>query len=404
MSHVDGIVRIDEQGDRVIHLFLICVVELVEGLELGHVAGMHADKLALVHTVRKYEFERAAHVKERRIVPAFRLTSLLRLDAADNVVLARILQGESSAHQRRDNHLVVVIGRQAYAGTRQSRRMNQKVVRAVVPYADGQGRLRQLHMQRCGDAHERKVVRNIHPFRVLPANDQVLEQAISRKTLRARRVAAFIQVVEFNPNAVDEFLRKFAGDLAALDILTIIRIHVLVEPAGRNGVPARLDLQQLLHEPEGLARLPEIARSVFGNVLAVICDAEQFRFAPGIRLLRRHFPRQRRISLCIDDCRFAAHDHRIQEVRTARIFGVAEVQLIKSFFRLCGDPFESDRENPIVMHGDVPDAVIKIVAGREHIMIDSTDCLGSHIRSRQFARCFPLPILIRFRNFLFCFL
>ena len=365
---------------------------------------MHADKLALVHTVRKYEFERAAHVKERRIVPAFRLTSLLRLDAADNVILARILQGESSAHQRRDNHLVVVIGRQPYAGARQSCRMNQEVVRAVVPYADGQGRLRQLHMQRCGDAHERKVVRNIHPFRVLPADDQVLEQAVSGKTLRARRVAAFIQVIELYPNAVDEFLRKFAGDLAALDILTIIRIHVLVEPAGRNGVPARLDLQQLLHEPEGLARLPEIARSVFGNIVAVICDAEQFRFAPGIRLLRRHFPRQRRISLCIDDRRFAAHDHRIQEVRTARIFGVAEVQRIKSFFRLCGNSFEPDRENPIVMHGDMPDAVIKIVAGREHIMIDRTDCLGSHIRSRQFARRFPLPILIRFRDFFFCFL
>ena len=50
------------------------------------------------------------------------------------------------------------------------------------------------------------------------------------------------------------------------------RVHILVESSGGNGVSARFHLKKHLNEPETLARLVEVSRSVFGNAVAVLGD------------------------------------------------------------------------------------------------------------------------------------
>ena len=105
-------------------------------------------------------------------------------------------------------------------------------------------------MHRRLDAHEGQVIGHVNALLVLSSGDQVLEQAIACKSFCRCSVTALVQVVQFHPDAVHQFLSKFTCQLAAVQILLIIRIHVLVKSSRRNGVPAGFDLQKLLYKPE----------------------------------------------------------------------------------------------------------------------------------------------------------
>ena len=65
-----------------------------------------------------------------------------------------------------------------------------------------------------GNRHKRQVVRDVFAVGVLPARYKVLEERISRKTLGRIFIAAFVEIVEFDPYAVHKFLREFAGHAA----------------------------------------------------------------------------------------------------------------------------------------------------------------------------------------------
>ena len=71
MRHINGIVRVHKQGNIVFHLLFISVVKFVKGFEIFHIACLDTGGNASVVAVGKYHFQRAAHVEERRVMPAF---------------------------------------------------------------------------------------------------------------------------------------------------------------------------------------------------------------------------------------------------------------------------------------------------------------------------------------------
>ena len=91
MRLVDCIVCIDQQGNKVIHLRAISIVEFFKGLHVFHSRCLRANLFSTVYAAGKYKFQRTAHIVEGCIMPAVCLTGHLWLHTADNVVASGIL-------------------------------------------------------------------------------------------------------------------------------------------------------------------------------------------------------------------------------------------------------------------------------------------------------------------------
>ena len=154
MCHVNGIIRIYQQGNIIIHLLLIGIIELIKSGHVLHSTGLYTDFLTLVPSVGEYQFQRAAHIIECRIMPAFRLTGFLRLHTADNIIFPGILQCQSPAHQGRNNHFVIIIGRKPDTRPGQIRRLQQQIMGRFVPHTDREGWLGQKYMLGSCDTHK----------------------------------------------------------------------------------------------------------------------------------------------------------------------------------------------------------------------------------------------------------
>ena len=242
MGCINSIVRVYQQADAVLHLFLIGVKELIEGGHILHGPCLQANLLSLIPAVGENKLQRTAHVKERRIMPAFCFSRLLRFHAANDVVGPGILQRQSPVHQGRDDHFVIIVGRKPDSGSCQPGRLHKKLMGRAVPNPDGQGRLGKEHMGGCPDAQEGKIVGHIPAVFILASHNQVLEQAVARKAFCAGRVSGLVQVIQLHPDAVNQFLSLIPGNPAFVQILFIIRIHVLVKASRRNGVSAGFHL------------------------------------------------------------------------------------------------------------------------------------------------------------------
>ena len=229
MSHIDGIVCIDHKGNTVFHLFLICIKEFFEGCHLCDIAGLDSDQFAFIHTIRKYKFQRAAHIKECSVMPSVCLTGFLRFYASDDVVFSGIFKSKSSVLQCRDNNFIIIISRKSDTCSGKLSCLDQQFMRRTVPYTDGKRRHREVYMHGCKDTHYGKVVRHIVSVFILSADDQVLEKAVSCKSFCGCCITNFIQVIQFNPDAVEKFLCRFSGDNTFFNISFIIRIHILVK-------------------------------------------------------------------------------------------------------------------------------------------------------------------------------
>ena len=137
MCHINGIVCIYQKADIVVHLLLVGIVELLKCAHLFHVAGLDTDLLSPVCAVGKYQLQRTAHIEECRIVPSFCLTCLLRLYTSDDVVFPCLCKRKPSAHQRRDDHLIVIVSRKPDTGACKLGCFHQEFMRRTVPHTDG---------------------------------------------------------------------------------------------------------------------------------------------------------------------------------------------------------------------------------------------------------------------------
>ena len=63
-----------------------------------------------------------------------------------------------------------------------------------------------MYMHGCKDTHNRKVIGNVISVFILSADDQVLEKAVSCKSFCGSRITYLVEVIQFNPDTVEEFL------------------------------------------------------------------------------------------------------------------------------------------------------------------------------------------------------
>ena len=128
-------------------------------------------------------------------MPAVGLAGCLRLDTADDIVIARVFHGQTAVEQRGNDDFVVVVSGKTDTGAGQLSRLDEKFVRGTVPDTDREGRHRQKHMLGCLDAHERQVVCRVHTVGRLTACDQILEQGVTGKALGGCRVTNLVEVI-----------------------------------------------------------------------------------------------------------------------------------------------------------------------------------------------------------------
>ncbi len=98
MGNIDGIVRIYQQLDHIIHLLLISIVKFFKIFHFFYRLSGCPHLYASVPAAGKYQFHRTAHIEERRIVPSFCLAGFLGFHAADDIVFPRILQSKPTVH------------------------------------------------------------------------------------------------------------------------------------------------------------------------------------------------------------------------------------------------------------------------------------------------------------------
>ena len=392
MGSVNGIVRVHQKGDIVLHLFFIGVVKFLEGAHVLHPAGLESNLLPLVPSVGKHQFQGTAHVEKRRVMPPFRLPCLLGLHTADDIVLPGVFQGESPAQEGRNNHLVVIVGRQPDSRPCQIRRLDQQLMRGLVPHPNGQRRLGQEHMLGGGDTHKGKVVGDIAPVPVLASHYQVLEQAVPCKALRTGGVPAFVQVIELHPQAVQKLLGLLSGKPPLLQVLFIVRVHVLVKPSRGDGMPAGLQLQQLLHKPEALAGLIKGRGPPGRDAPAVGGNLRKLLPPDGIRAGSRLLLRQIRIPGSIADHRLAAENHRLQELGPGTVVLIPGITFFKLLLNLGDNALVAHGQNFLVLHRHMAYAVVKVVAGSKYIVVDGLPGLLRHKGGGQLAGGSALPV------------
>ena len=206
MSNIDRIVCIYKKRNTIFHLLLICIIKLFKSCHLCDVTCLDTNKFSLVHTIGKYKLERTAHIEECCIMPSICLTCLLRLYASDDVIFSGILKSQSSVQKCRDDHLIIIVSRKSDTGSCKLCRLDQKFMRGTIPYTDGKRRHWQMYMHGCKDTHNRKVIGNIISIFILSADNQVLEKAVSCKPLCGSRITYLVEVIQFNPDTVEEFL------------------------------------------------------------------------------------------------------------------------------------------------------------------------------------------------------
>ena len=157
-------------------------------------------------------------------------------------------------------------------------------------------------------------------------------------------------------------------------------------------MPTALHLQKLLHEPEGLACFVKTRRAVFGHVQAVLRDDEKLLFTRGIRTRLRLPIGEFGVTVRIMNRRVARNDDRLQKTALLRIVALTGAAGFQFVLRTRADALKADRQNPVVMNGHVTDSVIKVIPGREDVVLHCQKRLRLHIGRSQLAVGFPLPI------------
>ena len=247
-------------------------------------------------------------------------------------------------------------------------------------------------MHRRLNTHIGEVIRCIKTVNVLTADDKVLEHTVACKSVRGCRIPDLVYIVELNPYAVDKLLCLLTGDDARIDILLVVRIHILVEATGGDGVTRGLNLQKQLNKPEGLACLVEALCTEFGHTCAVSCDFFKLRAAVLTLLCLCHISCKARVSARVFDNRLTALDNRGEEVHTADVIGVGYIKLIHRRLCLGNDTAVADFQNLAVVNTDVTDTVVEVVTGGKHrVLRERVIRLGRHICLRKVRAGLTVP-------------
>ena len=156
----------------------------------------------------------------------------MRLHAANNSVIASVFYGETPVDKSWDDDFVVVVGRHAESKAGNLSRFDQEFIRGLVPNAYRDRGLGQFGVRGGFKAGNGQFVSGVFTVSVLTANDQVLEHRIATEALCGCFVTNFVNIVELDPQAVEQFLGALFGQTPTGKIAFVVRIHVLVETHG----------------------------------------------------------------------------------------------------------------------------------------------------------------------------
>ena len=183
-------------------------------------------------------------------------------------------------------------------------------------------------------------------------------------------------------------------DLAPIQILLKVRIHILVKTPRGNRVAGRLGLKKHLHKPEGLAGLVEALSRFCRYPVTVGCNRKKFLLSYGILTACCLFSCQNCIAACIMNGNLTADDHSLEESGTLRIISLAHGMGSQLGFCLSHDSFVTDLQHFPVFYSYMAYAIIKVISRSKNIMLNSPDRFRCHIRSGKFTGGFAFPVFI----------
>ena len=242
-------------------------------------------------------------------------------------------------------------------------------------------------------AHVGQIVGGVQAVLVLTAHDEVLEQTVTGKALGGGGVADLVQVVELDPDAVEQLLGGLVGDLACVKVGLEEGVHVLVEAAGGDGVTRGLHLHELLDEPEALACLVEGTGRLGGHAVAGLGNGEQLGLAVGIGAVGSLGQRQIGITAGIGNDSLTALDDRFQEVTAGCVVALAAGQLGKLCLAFLDVGLETPIDDTLVVNVDVTDTVVEVVTHGENAVVhEDVQHLGVHVGGGEIADGLALPV------------
>ena len=194
-------------------------------------------------------------------------------------------------------------------------------------------------MSNCLHTHIGNFVGSVKSVFGLTPYDEVLEYCVSSECLSGDFISCLVNVVQFNPDTIYQFLSELFGNRF---IHSQVRIHILVKTSRGNGVAVCLNLKKNLYEPECLASLVEVGCSSFRNTVTVSCDLKQLCFSYRIRTAGCHLSCLCCITMSkVDSCAVGDHNCFV-EVFLLNILRIHQIHLIHSIDSLFDDSGKTD--------------------------------------------------------------
>ena len=326
-------------------------------------------------------------------MPAVGLVAGGGLHATDDAVAAGILQGVAAGHHGGDDDFIVIEGGHAHTLAGDGGGLDQQGVGRAVPDTDGQGGLGQTNVHLRLHAHVGQIVGGVQTVLVLTAHDEILEQTVTGKALGGGGVTHLVQIVELDPDAVQQLLGGLIGDLAGVQIGLEEGIHVLVEAAGGDGVTRGLHLHELLDEPEALASLVEGAGGLGGNMIAGLGDGQQLGLAVGIGAVGGEGQSQIRVAAGVGDDGLTALDDGLPEVALLGVVALTAGEGGQLSLALLDVGLKTAVDDLLVVDVDVANAVEEVVThGEDAVVHEDVQHLGIHVGGGEIADGLALPV------------
>ena len=247
-------------------------------------------------------------------------------------------------------------------------------------------------MCQCIQAHVAHFVRQVVALFVRAAQCDQLEHLVACESLGGNVVAHLVLVVELHEQAVQQFLGKFLRDALIIDV---VGVHVTVERTGRIAVRVRLQVDQVMDEPEGLQRFPPRLCGLLRNLVAVLRNLLQLRLTLRVHFLRCHLRCQLAVAVCMVDRRRVGNQQCLVELQLLDRFRLFAVHLVHCFQNFLDDALETDLQNLLIVAAHMAYAGIHVVACVEHCVRLACLALRAHQRPRIIAHRVALPVVIK---------
>ena len=273
MRFLHGLAAFQHALHEIIDLLRERVLKVCKRFVVREVAEIRRELRAReqVFSAVQRELERLAEVEHRGVAPAEVVALRRELDAADDGIVARLALRETELFERGDDGLVVEELRHAAALRDDADGFFQQLVARLRVQPHGEVRLRQADVRLRLQAEERHVVHVVAPVRVDAADRDVEADREAGEIFRAAAVAQVHDLVELQPEALEELERARLRH-AVCAAFFIIRREDLVEAARRERRRVRLHLEDDEQEPQRLHGLVERLGRPLGDGRADVRD------------------------------------------------------------------------------------------------------------------------------------